>query len=259
MKSCLYEGRVVHERTMPVHHRFTFPLFMVGLDLGELDTAFRGRWLWSARRPAPVWFRRADHFGDSGKPLDQTVRDEVHARLGWRPSGRIELIALPRMFGFVFNPISIYLCHAADGESIEAYVLEVTNTPWRERCIYVIDGRQPRTADGRLVHEFGKEMHVSPFMGMNYNYALEVQRRPASLRVRLENRGTEGVPFVATLGLRRLPITGGNLARVLLLYPFLTLQVLLAIYFQAARLAWKRTPFYSYPAVRRAGKEAPQS
>jgi uncharacterized protein len=259
MNSCLYEGRVIHERTQPVHHRFAFPLFMMGLDLGELDSVFRGRWFWSARRPALGWFRRSDHFGDARRPLDEAVRDAVETRLGRRPTGRIELITHLRNFGFAFNPISIYLCHGEGESAVEAYVLEVTNTPWRERCVYVIDGRRGRLGGSREVYEFDKEMHVSPFMGMNYRYSLEVQRGATSLRIRLKNRGPEGVPFVATLGLRRHRITGRNLARVLLAYPFMTFQIVIAIYFQAARLAWKRAPFYSHPAPRRAAREAPQS
>lgn len=256
MRSCLYEGQVLHERRMPVAHRFVYRLFMVGLDLAELDRAFRARWLWSARGPNLAWFRRRDHFGDPAVPLESAVRDLVEERLGRRPCGRILLVTHLRYFGFVINPISIYLCLAEGAAQPEAIVLEVTNTPWGERCLYVVDARHARMESGSHVYRFAKDMHVSPFMGMDYDYALTLQHRPGTLTVRLENHGREGMPFVAVLGLRRQPITGFNLARALLAYPFMTLRVLGAIYFEAACLAWKKAPFHPHPARRTVDKEA---
>jgi uncharacterized protein len=256
LRSCLYEGRVMHERRLPVAHRFAYRLFMVGLDLAELDLAFRGRWFWSAHGPNLAWFRRGDHFGDPAVSLDTAVRDLVERRLGRRPQGRILLVTHLRYFGFVINPISIYLCLQVGADEPEAIVLEVTNTPWGERCLYAVDARHAHGESGSRVYRFAKDMHVSPFMAMDYDYALQVQQRPETLAVRLENHGREGVPFVAVLRLRHRPITGFNLARALLAYPFMTLQVLGAIYFEAARLAWKKTPFHPHPARRAVDKEA---
>jgi len=77
MKSAIYEGRVSHRRLSPAKHDFAYRIFMVYLDLSELDSAFAGRWLWSVRRPALARFRREDHFGDPAVPLDAAVRDLV--------------------------------------------------------------------------------------------------------------------------------------------------------------------------------------
>ena len=76
LNSAIYAGQVRHRRTRPAPHAFRNRLFMVYLDLSELPTLFRGRWLWSARRPALARFRREDHMGPPGQPLDQAVREQ---------------------------------------------------------------------------------------------------------------------------------------------------------------------------------------
>ena len=87
MHSCLYEGRVRHRRFAPRAHAFDYPLYMVYLDLDELDTVFSGYWLWSTARPAAARFSRADHTGDPGIPLVQTIRDTIESETGTRPAG----------------------------------------------------------------------------------------------------------------------------------------------------------------------------
>ena len=151
-RSCAYEGLVEHRRLRPSAHRFRYRIFMLYLDLGELPGALDNRLLWSARRPAPARFRRADYPGDTEQPLDAWVRDLVAARTGVRPSGPVHLLTHLRYVGVWFNPISVYYCFADDGRTLEWAVLEVTSTPWRERTHYVLDVRgeaDPRPSTGR--------------------------------------------------------------------------------------------------------------
>ena len=77
MHSALYTGQLRHRRYAPREHRFSYRLFMMYVDLAELDEVFRGRWLWSARRPALAWLRRADFLGDPALSLDTAVRDRI--------------------------------------------------------------------------------------------------------------------------------------------------------------------------------------
>ena len=92
MESALYEGSLRHRRIAPVPHAFEYPVTLAWLDLAELDQVFRGRWLWSAKRPAPAWFRRADYLGEASVPLERAVRDHVERELGWRPEGPVRLL-----------------------------------------------------------------------------------------------------------------------------------------------------------------------
>jgi len=185
VQSCLYEGVVRHQRASAAGaaHSFDFPLFLVYLDLAELPEVFRGRWLWSATRPAPARFCREDHLGDPRIPLDAVVRDRVEARRGIRPTGPIRLLTHLRYFGYVFNPVILFYCFDDAGERVESVVAEVSNTPWNERHCYVLT---PEEDHGRgRVHRWRtpKAFHVSPFLGMDYDYAWTVREPEEHLSV----------------------------------------------------------------------------
>ncbi len=245
--SALYAGTVRHRRFEPLNHEFRYRLFMTYLDLNELPELFDGRWLWSARRPAPAWFRRADYLGDPGMPLDHAVRQRVREELGREPEGPIRMLTHLRFFGFVFNPVTFYFCFSRDGISLEAVVAEITNTPWNERHSYVLDAPSNQVGDGDYRFRFNKDFHVSPFLSMDYRYDWRVSLHPEGLTIHMENLQAEKPHLDATLTLRKRPFTGPHLARALAQHPFMTAKVFLAIYWQAFRLWRKRCPFFSHP------------
>ncbi len=255
--SALYEGAVHHERLGPRPHRFRYRVFFAYLDLDELPDLFRGRWLWSARRPNVAWFRRADYLGPADVPLKQAVLDRVEAELGRRPDGAVRVLTQLRTFGYLFNPVSFYYCFGADG-ALEAVAAEITNTPWNERHTYVLDARTGREAVG-LRHEFAKRFHVSPFHPMEQRYEWRLSEPGETLGVHMTNREGDRAVFHAGLEARRRPVTAAALAGALLRHPLLTLRVHAAIYWQAARLWAKRIPFHAHPAKRAALGDAPSS
>lgn len=242
MNSALYEGTLRHHRRGGSHrHAFAYRLVMPFLDLSELDEVFAGHPLWSVERRNAVSFRRADFLGDPAVRLDAAVRDLVGARTGRRPAGAIRVLTHVRTWGWLFNPITIYFCMGEDADRVEALVLDVTNTPWHEHHAYVIDG-------GEGEHRFSKELHVSPFFGMDHDYRLRITRPGDHLLVSLASLEDETVVFDATLALRRREVSRATLGRLLWRYPLLTFRVSAGIYRQALQLWAKGIPLHSHPA-----------
>jgi DUF1365 family protein len=255
--SCLYEGVVQHRRRAPVAHEFAYRLFMLYLDLEELPTLFSRRWLWSARGGNVAWFRRRDHFGPPSEPLDQCVRRLVEAKTGLSPTGPIRLLTHLRYAGFVINPISLYYCFN-ENEQLASVVAEVTNTPWGERHLYVLDAADAR--DGIVRTSTTKSLHVSPFLTMDFAYHFRLTTPGRSLTIRVSNESLEALQakpaFDATAVFHRRALTGGALARVLCRYPLMTAKVALAIYWQAFVLWRKGAPYVPHPKYGRTADKA---
>lgn len=246
MESCLYTGTVGHRRTAHADHRFRYKLFMLYLDLGELDRVFDGRWLWSIEKPNWAVFRRTDHLRRPG-PLDAAVRDLVREQLGFRPAGPVRLLTHLSYLGCCFNPISVYYCFGADGKGLEAIVAEVHNTPWGEEYVRALDARGGPGADGWHSYPVDKEFHVSPFMPMDIAYQWRFSAPGERLAARIENHREGTRIFEAGLDLERRPLTGGNLALALSRWPFMTGEVIRRIYWQALRLKLKGVPYCPRP------------
>jgi DUF1365 family protein len=228
VRSAIYEGKVFHHRREPVDHRFAYRIALPLIDLDELEEVCARSRLWSCERPNVVSFRRADYLGCGTATLAEAVRDAVEAETGHRPGGPVAMLAHLRTWGWLFNPIALFYCFDTTGTEVESLVAEVTNTPWHERHAYVVGA--PGT------HRFDKQLHVSPFFGMDQRYELTYGPPEEHLAVRLGNDEGDRRVFDATLRLERREISRRSLGRVVTAYPLMTIRVSLGIYRQALAL-----------------------
>jgi DUF1365 family protein len=242
LRSRVYTGRVVHRRRAPRAHAFSYRVFALALDLDEID-AVAGRLRLFARGRGGLF---SFHDGDVGRPGPEPIAMRTRSLLAeaglGRFASRIELLTYPRLFGYVFNPLSVYFCHDDDGR-LGAVLYEVTNT-FQERKCYVIplDPGEPTACDGPLRHACAKEMYVSPFTDAQGTYSFHLRPPGEAVTVGVALR-SDGKPVLDTcFHATRRPLTDRTLAMLAFGYPLMTLKVTVAIHLEAVQLWAKGVP-----------------
>lgn len=248
-EAALYPGTVMHQRLRPRPHRLQYRVAPMLVDLDELHSLDKRLRLFAHNRAGVFSFHDRDHGAGAG-----SLRDWVSARLSESgltgTIGRITLLCYPRMLGYVFNPLSVYFCHRADGR-LAAIVCEVNNM-LGERHAYVL----PADGEGPIRHTVPKQFYVSPFIPMECVYRFRILPPSGKVVIAIAESDAEGPLLSAVFDGRRRPLTDGALLRVLLTFPLMTVKVVAGIYYEALKLWLKRTPIAPYrPATRHGGAE----
>jgi DUF1365 family protein len=243
--SRLYVGSVSHQRFRPTRHRLRYRMFWLLFDIDEMDE-LSGKLRWFSRnRFNLVSFFDRDHGPGAG----QTVRAYVEDALGpagiSADGGAIQLLCMPRIFGYTFNPLSIFFCHGKDG-TLRAILYEVHNT-FNQRHAYLI----PATGeDGSpLKQGADKRFYVSPFMGMDMRYEFSVLAPGDRVAIAIKGSDRDGPLIAATLSGHARPLTDRALLSLLVTHPLLTLKVIAAIHWNALLLWLKGVRLRDRPAA----------
>jgi DUF1365 family protein len=226
-RSGLYAGVVAHTRLRPRRHALRYRIFMLLLDLDEVAAIDRGLRLFSIGRFNLFGFDPRKHGDGSRTPL----KIQVEARLveaGVEGGGPVRLLAMPRVLGMGFNPLTVFFCHRPDG-SLAAMLYEVNNT-FGERHSYLI----PVATDGPIVKQAcDKSFYVSPFMDMDLSYAFRVRPPGEAVQVLVDVDDAEGRVLATGFVAERQALSDRNLIRAWLTHPWMTLGVLGAIHWEA--------------------------
>ena len=237
-------GRVVHARHAPLAHRFVYPLAFVRVPL----SAWAGLRvpLLGVDRANVFSLRRADHGARDGSDPARWLKAILQARgLAAAADGEVVLQTFPRLFGYVFNPVSFWFCHDAPGR-LRAVIAEVNNT-FGEHHAYVVAHPDARPITAADEFEVAKAFYVSPFFPVAGSYRFRFVLSEARSTVCIDYE-EDGRPMLSTrLSAPLEPLTGRALGRWLLRFPAMTVGVMWRIHVQAFQLWRKRAPFFRKP------------
>jgi DUF1365 family protein len=231
VRASLYDVEVGHRRLEREDSAFTHRMYHWLVDVDDLPRL--------PRVLAPLArFRAGDHVGDPARTLRENLEAFLVARGRERPAGRITMLAHARVLGHVFNPITLYWCHDADG-AVTDVVAEVHNT-YGGRHHYLLD------VDPAGRARVDKDFYVSPFFAVDGEYRMRVPEPDATLSSTIVLRREGATAFVATLRGRRRPASVGGVLASAARHPLVTLRVSAAIRRRGIAL-WAR----GIPVVRR--------
>lgn len=253
ISSAFYVGKLWHKRFVPRLHSFCYPLYMMALDLDEVDQLARQRWWFSVKRWAPLQLKPDDYLpGSVGDKAKEANKSPVGKMLKQRVLGKAQLLgcntdsldkvlmlAQMRCFGFYFSPVNFFFLY--EKNNARQLLVEVSNTPWNERHYYLVDLKAPAPSK--------KSFHVSPFMDMDMEYRWAIKSPRRSTRIAIENWNQQCI-FKAVFVAKRKEFSAKNVALVLAQWPVVTGSIVKNIYWQAFKLFLKGMKYVPYTSRR---------
>ena len=240
----IVDATVVHRRLRPRDNAFRYRVAYLCLSLGALETV-RGRWL-KLDRAGLVSFQRTDHGARDGGDLKSWLHDILAEHgLGTVCDGEVTLMTMPRMLGYVFNPVSFWFCRDRAG-ALRTVLCAVNNT-FGERHCYLVHHDDHRPVDPDAWLDGRKVFHVSPFLPVEGNYRFRFRLDEKIAHVDVNYHDAEGLMLATSGGGRLEPLTDRAVLRRFLGNPMMTLGVVLRIHWQALQLWRKQARFYRKP------------
>tara|TARA_A100001011_G_scaffold207763_1_gene215954 strand:- start:195 stop:950 length:756 start_codon:yes stop_codon:yes gene_type:complete len=236
MNSCIYNGEVSHTRFRPVKHFLKYKTFSLFIDLDEMDKLDKIIPIFSINNFNVFSFYNKDHGKRDGKPLKDWVIDSLKRFKVKANVNKIKLLCYPRIFGYVFNPLSIFYCY--ENDLLKAVFYEVKNT-FNEQHTYIFKTKNNES----IVQKCKKKFYVSPFMDMDTYYSFKLLKPNNKLFVSIKQTGKEGSILNAVQIGERKEFNFKQLIFNFFRYPLMTIKIIIAIHYEAL-LLWKKGAIY---------------
>lgn len=239
LRSSIYTGFVTHSRLRPKKHTFKYRVFSLFLDLDEVEAVSKSLTFFGFNKANVLSFHEADHGSGTSGMLKHWAKAQLeNAGIG-STNVKVFILCYPRIFGYVFNPLTIYFCFDTN-ERLVAFLYEVSNT-FGERHTYVmpIDCCNAGTEKNIYRQRCAKTFHVSPFMPMECHYNFKIELADDNLSVSIFEEDEDGLLLFANFTAKASPLSNLSLNRAFLTHPLMTLKVSGSILWEAFRL-WRK-------------------
>ncbi|YCM45707.1 DUF1365 domain-containing protein [Verrucomicrobiaceae bacterium 227] len=236
MNSCLYECDVMHRRIKPMQKRFDYRVFMLKVDLDDLPKVP----CLGLNRFNLFSLQNRDHvdLGHPGGIKANLFAWLTEQSIAFPPDARVELVTLPRVLGYSFNPVSFFYLSNPDGTPLFA-VAEVVNT-YREMKLYLVNKKQENAWQGTVPKEF----YVSPFSDVRDSFDFNLGLPGDKLAVKINNLNEGEISLVSAIQGRARPLTASRLLWFAIKYPLLTFKIIIMIHWQALKLWIRKVPYF---------------
>ena len=236
MNSCIYNGEVNHTRFKPVKHFLNYKTFSLFIDLDEIEQLDKSISIFSHNRCNIFSFYNKDHGDRDGNCLKRWVISNLKKYKIEGNISKIKILCYPRIFGYVFNPLSIFYCY--ENEKLKSIFYEVKNT-FNEQHTYIF-----KIKDGEEIKQkCKKKFYVSPFMDMETFYNFKLIDPNQRLSVMIKQTDAEGTVLTATQTGYKKEFNFKQLLINFFRYPLMTLKIISSIHFEAL-LLWKKGAIY---------------
>ena len=236
MNSCIYNGYVSHTRFKPVKHSLRYNTFSLFIDLDEIENLSKNNFIFSFNKFNIFSFFNKDHGDRDGLCLKNWVLNKLKKFNINKDINNIKLLCYPRVFGYVFNPLSIFYCY--ENKNLRAVMYEVKNT-FNEQHTYIFKVK----SNNEISQKCKKKFYVSPFMDMETQYEFKLLNPDENLSVLIKQSDKDGIVLTAVQKGVKKEFNMKQLLVNFVLYPLMTLKIIGAIHYEALRL-WKKGAKY---------------
>ena len=245
MQNSFCNGVVVHNRSYPKPHKFTYNMSWCLLNTKTIEEQFSKSIFYSLNKFNIISLRQKDYVSDENESVDLKIRSYIETKIDRYFNGEIYLFTHPRYFGFGFNSVNFYFCYK--NNTLQYIISEINNTPWKQKHLYFHNIKDSGQNPDNASFKFDKEFHISPFVDMEINYTWIFKITETDFGVSMLLKKKEATIMNVALKTKLYPMNASNQRKWIVTKPFQSLKMFSGIYWQAFKIWLKKIPFHTNP------------